>query len=173
MKPIIIIVIFCFLLARSYGQFDRSFSIITSANFNFNTKGLATNEAGVGISADAILFAKHKLQLLIETSSERFIGDKLLTVDARGRENKNAAIYTIKAGPQFFLSKKIALSTTIGPAWHSIEAVGFTRDYGLKFAVAGFLGHKRRLVARIFMVDIPNDNLNIRYLGLQLGFRFG
>lgn len=170
---LIIIIIFCFLSTLSYGQFDKSFSVITAANFNFNTKGLATNEAGVGIGVDAMLFAKHKLQLLIETSADQFFGDKLLTVDARGRENKNAAIYTIKAGPQFFLSKKIALLTTIGPAWHSIEAVGFTRDYGLKFAVAGFLGHKRRLVARIFMVDIPRDNLNIQYLGLQLGFRFG
>lgn len=172
MKPLIILV-FCFLSTQSYCQFDKSFSLITSANFNFNTKGLATNEAGVGISADAILFAKHKLQLLIETSADRFIGDKLLIVDDQGRENKNAAIYIIHAGPQFFLSKAIALSATIGPAWHSIEAVGFTRDYGLKFAAAGFLGHKRRLVARIFMVNIPNDNLNIQYLGLQLGFRFG
>lgn len=169
---LLIILIFCFLSTKSYCQFDKSFSFVTSANLDFKTKGLATNEAGMGMSLDAFLFAKHKLQLIIETSADQFIGDKLLIEDAQGRENKRAAIYTIKAGPQFFLSKKIALSTTIGPAWHSIEAVGFTRDYGFKFGITGFPGHKRRLVTKIFMVDILRDNLNIQYFGLQLGFRF-
>jgi hypothetical protein len=169
---LLIILIICFLSTKSYCQFNKSFSLITSVNFDFKTKGLATNEAGAGISLDAIVFAKHKLQLLIETSADQFIGDKSFAEDAQGRENKSATIYTIKAGPQFFLSKRIALSTTIGPAWHSIEAVGFTRNYGFKFTVTGFLGHKRKLVTNLFMVDIPKDNLNIQYFGLQLGFRF-
>lgn len=172
MRPLIIL-IFCFLSIKSYCQFDKPFNLIASANFDFKLKGLATNDAGMGLNLDAILFAKHRLQLLIETSADRFIGDKFLIIDAQGRENKNAAIYTIEAGPQFFLSKRIALSATIGPAWHSIEAFSFTRDCGFKFAATGFLGHKRRLVTRIFMVDILKENLNVQYFALQLGFRFG
>jgi hypothetical protein len=167
----LIIIIFCFLSTKSYCQFDKPFSLITSVNLDFKLKGLATNEAGLGINIDAILFAKHKLQLLVETSGDQFIGDKTYIVDAQGRENKTATIYTINAGPQFFVSKTFALSTTTGPAWHSIEDIGFTRDYGFKFAVTGFLGHKRKLVSRIFMVNILKNNLNIQYFGLQLGFR--
>ena len=171
MKTLIILVC-SFLSTKSYCQFDKSFSLITSANLNLKTKGLATNDAGVGISLDALLFAKHKLQLLVETGTDKFIGDKLFIVDDQGRQNKTATIYTIKAGPQFFLTKNIALSTTIGPAWHSIRAIGFSRDYGFKFAITGFHGVKRRIVTKIFLVEILKDNLNIRYFGLQLGYRF-
>ena len=168
----LIILFFSFLSTKSYCQFYKSFSLITSANLNFKTRGLATNDAGVGINLDALLFAKHKLQLLLETSTEKFIGDKLFIIDDQGRQNKTATIYTIKAGPQFFVTKNIALSTTIGPAWHSVRAIGFSRDYGFKFAVTGFLGDKRRFVTKVFMVEILKDNLNIRYFGLQLGYRF-
>ena len=168
----LIILIFCFVSAKSYSQFDKPFSLITSVNLDFKLKGLATNETGVGINIDAILFAKHKLQLLLQTSADQFIGDKSLIIDAQGRENKSATIYTIHAGPQYFVSKRIALSTTIGPAWHSIQAIGFSHDLGFKFAATGFLGPKRKLVTRIFMVNIIKENLNVRYFGLQLGFRF-
>ena len=171
MKALIILV-FSFLSAKSYCQFGKSFSLITSANLNFKTRGLATNDAGVGISLDALLFANRKLQLLFETSTDKFFGDKLFIVDGQGRQNKTATIYTIKAGPQFFLTKNIALSTTIGPAWHSIRAIGFSRDYGFKFAITGFHGVKRKIVTKIFLVEILKDNLNIRYFGLQLGYRF-
>jgi hypothetical protein len=171
MKLLIAIVI-CFFTKTSYGQFDKSFSLMATGNFDFKTKGLALNDAGFGIGLDGSLFSKHKLQLLLETSTDRFIGDKQFILADEGRENKSPAIYSIKVGPQFFISKNIALSTTFGPAWHSIQAIGFTRDYGFKFGATGFLGDKRRLVTKIFMVYIPKDNLNIRYFGLALGYRF-
>ena len=101
-------------------------------NFNFKTKGLAMNDAGFGIGFDASLFAKHKLQLLLETNANVFIGDKELLVDAQGRENKSQTIYSIKAGPQFFIFERIALSTTFGVAWHSVKAIDFTCDFGLR-----------------------------------------
>lgn len=171
MKPLII-TITCFLSATSYGQFDNSLTLMASGNFDFKTKGLALNDAGFGIGFDVSFFSKRKLQLLLETNTDWFIGDKLLQIDSEGRHLTSANIYSIKAGPQFFISKNIALSTTFGPAWHSIKAIGFTRDYGFKFGATGFLGDKRRLVTKIFMVYIPNDNLNIRYFGLALGYRF-
>ena len=170
MKSLLIIVTF-FLSLASYSQFDKSFSLTATCNFNFKTKGLALNDAGFGIGLDGSLFSKHKLQLLLETSTDRFIGDKEFIVADEGRENKSPAIYSIKVGPQFFIFKSIAFSTTFGPAWHSIQAVGFTRDYGFKFGATGFFGEKKRLVTKIFMVDIPKDNLNVRYFGLALGYR--
>ena len=168
----LIISITLFLSLTSYGQLDKSLSLIATGNFDFKTKGLALNDAGFGIGLDASFFSKHKFQLLLETSADRFIGDKDFVTADEGRENKSPAIYSIKAGPQFFISKNIALSATFGPAWHSIQAVGFTRDYGFKFGATGFLGDKRRLVTKIFMVYIPKENLNIRYFGLALGYRF-
>jgi hypothetical protein len=144
---------------------------MATGNFDFKTKGLALNDAGFGIDLSASIFSKYKLQLLLETSTDRFIGDKQFIVADEGRENKSPAIYSIKAGAQYFISRKIAFSTTFGPAWYSIQAIGFTRDYGFQFGVTGFFGDKRRLVTKIFMVDIPKDNLNIRYFGLALGYR--
>ena len=44
MKPFLILIL-CFFSFKSYCQFDKSFSLITSANLNFKTKGLATNDA--------------------------------------------------------------------------------------------------------------------------------
>ena len=171
MKPLIFIII-SFLSFTTYGQFDKSLSVITTGNFDFKTKGLNSNDAGFGIGLDASLFSQHKLQLLLETSVDRFMGDKVGFVDPQGRENKSALIYILKAGPQFFILKNIAISSTIGPAWHSIRAIGFTRDFCFKFGVVGFFGDKRRLVTKIFIVNIPNDNLNIQYFGIGLGYRF-
>ena len=171
MKSLIVLITFFFSLT-SYGQFAKSFSLMATGNFDFKTKGLALNDAGFGIGLDASFFSKHKIQLLLETSGDRFIGDKDFITADEGRENKSPAIYSIKVGPQFFISKNIALSATFGPAWHSIQAIGFTRDYGFKFGATGFLGDKKRLVTKIFIVYIPKDNLNIRYFGIALGYRF-
>lgn len=171
MKPLISIIL-CLLSLASVGQFDKPVSIGASRNFNFKTKGLALNDAGFGISLDASLFSNHKLQLLLETGTDRFIGDKSFIIDAKGRENKSAAIYSIKAGPQFFISKNIAISTTFGPAWHSVQAVSFTHDYGFKLGATGFWGNKRRLITKMFMVNIPKEDVSIQYFGFGLGHRF-
>jgi hypothetical protein len=96
----------------------------------------------------------------------------LLKVNPDGRENKNPVIYSIRAGSRFFISKNIALSATLGPAWHSVSAAGFTTGNSFKFAATGLFGVKRRLVAEIFMVDISKDSENIRYFGIGLGYRF-
>lgn len=163
---------FWFLSCKTYGQFDKSFHLVASANADVGLRGLANNEVGMGVGVDAFLFAKNKLQVLVEAGAERFIGDKLYVLDARGRENKTAAIYTLKAGPQFFVSNRISLSATVGPGWHSVRDIGFTTDIGFKYAIAAYLGDQRRSVTKIFMVNIPNKNLRIRYFGLQFGYRF-
>ncbi len=163
---------FWFLSCKAYCQFEKPFNLVASVNADFGLKGLANNEVGMGAGVEAFLFAKNKLQLLVEGGAERFIGDKLYVEDGRGRENKTAAIYSLKAGPQFFVSDRIALSATMGPAWHSIREVGFTTDIGFKYALAAYLGYQRRIVTKIFMANIRDNNLQIRYFGLQFGYRF-
>ena len=157
----------------SFGQFDKSTTLRATANFNLTLNGLATNDAGVGLGIDASFFSKHRLQALIETSADWFIGDKLLVLDSvTGKAAKSAAVRSIKIGPQFFITKRIAVSVTYGPAWHTVRAFNYSMDYGFKYSVTGFLGNKRRFTTKVFMVDIPVKERNILYLGLAAGVRF-
>ena len=163
----IITVISCF------GQFEKATTFRATANFNIVLDGLATNDAGVGLGLDASFFSKSRLQALIETSADRFIGDKLLVVNpTTGKEAKSAAIYSIKVGPQFFITRRFALAATYGPAWHVLRDFDYTIDYGFKYSITGFLGKQKRLVTKVFMVNIPVEEQQIQYLGFSAGFRF-
>lgn len=155
-----------------FGQTEKLISLRATGNFNFKTKGLATNDAGIGLGIDASILLKNRLQIVVETSADRFIGDKLLILDSTGRENKSAAIYSIKVGPQFFVSKTLALSATYGPAWYTIREFSYSYDYGFKFSLIGFFGDYKRFVAKGFMVHLPVNNRNIQYFGLGAGYRF-
>lgn len=167
------LILFSITSVSCFGQFDRATTLRATANFNIVLEGLATNDAGVGLGLDASLFSKKRLQALIETSVDRFIGDKLLVVDpATGKEAKNAAVYSIKAGPQLFITKNLALAATYGPAWHVVQDFNYSLDYGFKFSITAFLGDQRRFIAKIFMVNIPAEEQKIQYLGVAAGFRF-
>lgn len=157
----------------SFGQFDKSTSLRATGNFNIVLNGLATNNAGLGLGFDASFFAKHKLQVLIEISSDHFIGDKVLIIDTiTGKENKRAAVYSIMAGPQFFVFKNIAVSATYGPSWYTIRAFNYSYTYGIKYSITGFFGLQKRFTAKVFMTDIPAEEQNIQYIGLAAGYRF-
>ncbi len=166
-----IITIFCLLSLPSFAQKDRFVNLAASGNFNFTTHGFGTNDAGAGLGLTASFFPQHKLQLLAETGAEMFFGSKELIINPKGRENKDPVIYSIKAGPQLFISKNIALSVTYGPYLHSIETAGFTNDFGFRFGITGFSGKKKRFVTKLFMTEIPKD-YDIRYFGFGVGYRF-
>lgn len=156
-----------------FGQFNKSITLRATTNFNFTLNGLATNVAGVGLGIDASFFAKHRLQALIETSADWFFGDKLLVFDSTsGKVAKSAAVHSVKIGPQFFITKNLAVSATYGPAWYIVRDFNYSIDYGFKYSVTGFLGDKRRFMAKVFIVDIPIKQQNILYLGLAAGVRF-
>jgi hypothetical protein len=156
-----------------FGQFDKSITLRATANFNFALNGLATNDAGVGLGIDASFFSKHRLQALIETSADWFIGDKLLVLDsATGKAAKSAAVHSVKIGPQIFITKNLAVSATYGPAWYTVRDFNYSMDYGFKYSVTGFLGDKRRFTAKVFIVDIPTKQRSVLYLGLAAGVRF-
>lgn len=168
----IIVILFSTCTLSCFAQFDKSITYRATANFNAVLNGLATNDAGIGVGLDASLFSKYRLQALIETSAERFIGDKLLITDSTGKPAKSAAVYSVKAGPQFFLSKNLALSVTYGPVWYVLREFKYSMDYGLKYSITGFLGVQRRFVTKVFMVNIPTSEQKIQYLGLAGGYRF-
>jgi hypothetical protein len=156
-----------------FSQFDKSVSLRATGNFEFALNGLATNTNGIGFAFDAAFFSKHRLQALVEVNADRFFGDKFLVIDtATGKEAKRAAVLSIKAGPQFFVTKNIALSATYGPAWHVVREFKYSLDYGFQYSVTGFLGNQRRFIVKVFMVSIPTEELNIQYIGLAAGYRF-
>lgn len=167
----IIITIFYILSLTSFAQDNRPVNLAVTGNFNFKLRGFGTNDAGLGLGLDASFFPRHKLQLLAEANAERFFGSKELIINPHGRENKAPVIYSFNAGPRFFISKNIALSVTYGPYLHSIEAAGFTNDFGFRFGITGFLGKEKRLMTKLFMTEIPKD-YDIQYFGFGVGYRF-
>ena len=156
-----------------FGQFDKSVTLNATINFDATLNGLATNDVGSGLGIDASFFSKHRLHALIETSADWFFGDKLLVYDSTiGKSAKSAAVYSIKAGPQFFVTKHIALSATYGPAWHVVRNFRYSLDDGFKLSVTAFMGNRRHFVTRLFLVDIPSGQQTIRYVGLAVGVRW-
>jgi hypothetical protein len=155
-----------------FGQLENATTFRATANFNITLNGLASNEAGAGLGLDASFFSKHRLQALLETSADFFIGDKLLVVDANGKAAKSASVYSIKAGPQFFVTKNLAIAATYGLSWHVVREFNYTVDGGFKYSITGFLGQQRRFVTKLFLVNIPASEQTIQYLGLAAGLRF-
>ena len=168
---IIFITIFYLLSVASFAQNSRPVNLLATGNFNSKLRGFGTNNAGVGLSLNASFFARHKLQLLAEANAETFFGNKLLIINQEGKESKAPAIYSFTAGPQFFISKNIALSVTYGPYRYSIEDIGFTNDFGFRFGITGFAGRKKRFVTKLFMTEIPKS-YDIQYFGIGVGYRF-
>ena len=154
------------------GQFDNQITFRATANFNVVLGGLATNDAGAGLELDASFFSRKKLQLVVEGSGDRFIGDKLMIIDSvYGSPTKNAAVYSLKAGPQYFITKNIAIAATCGPAWHVIRNFDYTLDLGFKYSLTAFWGKRRSFITRLFLVQIPTESQNIQYLGVGAGLR--
>ncbi|HEX8315273.1 MAG TPA: hypothetical protein VF609_09780 [Flavisolibacter sp.] len=154
-------------------QHQQATTLRASINFNIALNGLATNDAGVGLGLDASFFSKRRLQALIETSADRFIGDKLLLLDTiTGKKGKSAAVYSIRVGPQLFVSENIALAATYGPSWHVVRDFGYTLDGGFKYSITFFFGKEKSFIAKMFMVNIPVEERKIQYLGIAAGFQF-
>jgi hypothetical protein len=168
-KMLLLLLVFPALFADA--QNSRPVSITAGGTLNFRTRGLGQNDAGFGLFAGTALFARNKLQLLVEASATTFSGDKLLYFDARGNAAKSPLIHRIHAGPQYHVTQKLAVAATYGAVWHRIRATDFTLDDGLKLNVTAFPGEKSRLAVQLFAAAIPATEASINYLGLGLGYR--
>ena len=168
---ILLFVVACLASLCSAGQLNKPVSILTAGNVLFKTTGANYNNTGVSLHINASFFSTHKLQLLVETSADKFFGDKVYYVSAAGKEINKVILYSIKAGPQLFVTRHVALSATFGQTWHSINAEGFSRDYGLQYGATGFIGRKKRFITRVVMVhNLKTDKIS-RYVGVGLGYR--
>jgi len=165
------VVLFCLAVTTAFGQVRKPIALSTTARFNVTVDGLANHDAGYGVGIDASFFSKHRLQLLVESSADRFIGDKLLVVDP-GKEAKKAAAFALRAGPQFFFSKRLALSATYGPSWHVVHDFSYSVDGSYSYGLTGFAGNKGGVIVKLFGVTLPKEGENIQYVGLAVGFKF-
>lgn len=172
MKPLLV-PLFLIITISGFAQFDRSASLSATGNFNIALSGLGVDDAGLGLNLEAALFFRHRLQAIVEGGLDHFLGDKALYFDsAKGRAAKTN-IYSIKAGAQFFFTKHLALAATYGPAWYVVRDFDYKMSYGVRYSVTGFLGDRRRLMGKAFMVSIPAAEHKLQYLGFAVGYRFG
>ncbi|HEX2534850.1 MAG TPA: hypothetical protein VHK69_13990 [Chitinophagaceae bacterium] len=156
-----------------FAQFNRSVTLRAMANINLAKSGLGNNDAGAGLGLDASFFSRKRLQVLVEAAGDRFIGDKMLEVDPlTGEEAGNAAVYSFRAGPQYFITREIALALTYGPTWHSVRSFNATLSGGFKGSFTGFTGAQKRFVAKLYFVSVPDPVQSLQYFGVGLGYRF-
>lgn len=168
-----VLILFTCVSFSSAAQFDRSVRITPIINFNVVLNGLGQNDAGMGLELNASFFAKHKLQLLIESGTDRFIGDKVLRIDpVSGEHARNAIVYNLKAGPQLFISKTLSISMTYGPSWYLVRDFGFTTAYGLKYGLSCYVSEGKKLRFSLSMIDLQGVNENIQYIALGIGYMF-
>jgi len=166
----LILILFLITAVSGFSQFDKSISLRTTGNFNVALGGLGVDDAGVGFGLDASFLSKHRLQAIVETSLDHFFGDKSLYIDRITGKDAKTNIYSIKAGPQFFITRNLALSATYGPTWYKVRDFDYTRNYGFKYSITGFFGERKRFIAKVFMVNIPAQDRKIQYLGFAAGF---
>ena len=155
----------------SLAQFQNPISVRVTGNLNAALNGLGADDAGLGFGVEASLFAKHKLQPIIESNFDHFFGDKVYYFDPLTGKEAKTNIYTIKVGLQYFVTKNLALSLSYGPCWYKVRDYEHTRDDGFKYCITTFLGTKRRFLVSLFTVRISAEDRNIHYLGMGAGYR--
>ena len=169
----IYLLLFSIASLQGFSQFEKSTSIHLTANFNFALTGVATNTGGAGAGCSASFFGKHRLQALVEANANYFFGDKFLIIEtSTGRKPKTAGAHSIKAGPQYFLTKNMALSITYGAAWYTIREFEYTMSDAFKYSVTGFFGPKKRFVTQLSFTSVSSPGNPIRFIALAAGHRF-
>jgi len=165
--------LFCLIAtAPAFSQYDKPVTFSATARFNAVVNGLASNDAGYGVGVDLAFFSQHRVQLLVESSWDRFIGDKLRITDpATEKEAKRTTVYALSIGPQVFLSRRVAVAATYGPAWHVLRDFHYSLDDGFKVSLMGIAGDRDRLVAKLFGIAVPTRERSIQYVGLAVGLR--
>lgn len=152
-------------------QFKKPVTVRATAAAIIPLNGLATNDFGLGAGIDASFFSQHRLQAIVETGADLFVGDKLLRYDsANNRTNGQASAYTLKAGLQFFLTKRFAIAASAGSSWWLVRTFSHTASLVHSQSITGFLGRNRRFITKLSSEILPIARIS--YLKLSLGFRF-
>lgn len=166
---------FLFLLliaSNAYGQFSRFLVMDVTGNVYAGQKALAYDNAGYGAGLQASFPGYSRWEVAVSAHTGHFFGDKVYQIPDEGRVNEGPAIYSLFAGPQYFVLNRLAVSVAAGPSWYSVHTKGFSTGTGYQVGAAGFLGRKRRFILRLHFTEIPREVVNIQYLGLGIGYRF-
>lgn len=155
----------------SLAQREKPVSLRFTGQFDFSVRGMALNNAGMGVNTGISFFAKKRVNLLTEAHSHWYIGDKQLIIDNDGKALPNGSLHALQAGPQVFLSKTLALSTTYGVAWHRQDEWDYTRDAGYRVALTGYFGDQNNFITQLSWLQVPRPDANIRHWGIGVGYR--
>lgn len=149
----------------------RPFSLEIGGQFNFKTKGLGMNDAGLGIEVRTLFPAAKKLKLVTETGVNAFTGNKLMIYPGIGRQNKTAMDWKLQAGPQVNFSKKIAASFTYGLNHYSVAMPGYANAGGFTARILSYAGKHNRLITSLFLSRFPGESTPIQFMGFNLACR--
>lgn len=151
-----------------FGQ--KKIAVSALAQFDFAATNLANNDAGFGATLALNAFAQKRLQLRTEVSLDHFIGNKILLVDAYGIEYpSHPTVISVKAGPEFFLSKNLSVAGLYGYAAYSLFDLKVKED-AAKFILAAHFGKQKRAVANVYFQNIFRA-YPVHFFGVGVGYR--
>jgi hypothetical protein len=168
MKKTFCLFLLVFAFYGSYAQ--KKITAAVLGQFSFAATNLATNDAGVGATVAVNFFADKRLQLRTEASVDHFIGSKELLRDANGNSlPSNPTITSIKAGPEFFLTKSLSVAGLYGYASYSLFDMNVKED-AVKFLLSQRWGAQKKWIAGMSFSSVLRK-YNVRFFGLHLGYR--
>lgn len=165
------VAILLLLFSASSTLAQKNYSLFVSANFDFLTKGLGTNDAGFGLTLHSNFFTKQRLQLKAEVSLDHFIGNKLLMVDSLGNHYYgNPTMLSIKAGPEIFIARKISVSALYGLVRYKFFADEIYSE-SIKIALVVQPPKHKNMRIGFYFTKLPDSKSAVHYFGINVGFR--
>lgn len=164
--------VFCISLVSGFCQSHTGVSLQASAHLHFGANGLGANDAGAGLAFGAAFFIKHTLHALAETTADYFFGDKTYYTDVTGKELKGPVLYSLKFGPQYAVSKNLALSATFGPTLHRIYQAAFTTGYGFRFGAMERIGKQHNILVKAAATTVSRVEAPVHYFSFGVGYCF-
>jgi len=152
------------------GHCQKNYSLSASANFDFLTEGLGTNDAGIGLTVHSNLFAKKKLQLRAEGSLDHFVGSKEVMIDSVGNHYYDEpTMISIKAGPEFYVTKNISVAALYGYVQYK-EFRENVHSGNFKFVLTVRPPRHPNMLIGFQFTKLTGDNSYVHFVAINLGF---
>lgn len=153
------------------GVAQKKIAVGGTANFSFATKGLGTNDVGLGFTVYSNFLADDRLQLRVETGLDQFIGNKLLAVDLSGNTyDGSPALFHARFGPELFIADNISLGALYGLLRYNYFGDQVSTGQ-FKFLFNAHLGKKKKGVFSLYHARTSRTT-NVAFWGVSLGYRF-
>lgn len=151
--------------AAAYAQ--KKYTLALAANFNFATKGLGTNDVGIGFALHSTYAVHSKLLLRGEAGVDHFVGNKLLYTDASGNSySGNPTLTSVKAGPAYRIADNLSLAALYG--FTRYRYFGQTVNAGnYKFLLNASFGQKKKSALGLYYSGLQG----VHFWGTSFGYR--